>query len=561
MSASDAMLVLLLKLRLRILLNTFRLRASGSSNVGGAGEALKVLLFPLFGLIFISLSFSAGFALFSLTYKTGGEAAVTSVVSSMFIGVFIFTLFSALVTAFYTLFSSPDLSIWITAPVPLRTIFVEKSIEVMLSSSGFYAVMFLPALLGLGLALHAGPLFYFAVLLISPVFLMIPTGFGMMAIMFLARFIRFGKAKEIIGAIGGIAGLLFYIASQLLPGQIGHQGSKATGIVQVVSKIRLKFLPTDWVAQLVVKSGLAQYSDMLLPGIMVLTLSISIFTLALVFTQSAYYTGLTNISDAGGAKKRVKDRARAGSRPFALSGPIGAIVRKDIKCLKRDTQEWIQLLWPLAAMFIFMFRVNGDQSSGQPFGTGSSEAIFSAVFLVLLMSMFAIRLSLTGLSRELKSAWIIHQAPVARSNIVIAKLIVAYLPSLILAESAYIIIALIKGFPLQMVILGIMALAGILLGSNAIGIMLGSMYPKFDAKNPKEMVGARGGYLFMGLNIAYIVISLGLAALPQLGRLIPIDAVLLWALSAIVLYAFAGACTVIAIKIASKRLERLEITV
>lgn len=551
------MLLLLFRLRLRVITNTIKIRTLTSPALSGSAiEIIKLLLISILILGFMGMSFSFGIALFPFAYRTSGVTGLGSIVNSLFIGAFIATLFSSLTIAFYSLFTSADLPIWITAPIPLRVIFIEKFVEVLLGSSGFYVVLFLPSLIALGITLKAGIIFYLSLLLASLLFLSIPTGIGILLIMFFARFIKVRRMKEIIGVMGGVLGLAIYVGTQLLPSLVNKHNVQATEALKVLDNALIPFLPTDWISNILISVGLSKYPDAALQALLLLTSSLGIILLTLVATERIYYTGLANISDASSKKK--KSKVKWGTGHWMFSSPIGSIAVKDAKCLLRNPQEWIQLLWPLAVVFIFMFRTNRGNSS---FDTGGAEAIFSAFFLLFLMSMFAVRLSLTGVGRELKSIWIIHLAPIERSNIIIAKLIVAYIPSLILAELLYVILAFVQGFSLWASTIGMLSIVGVLLGINALGIMLGATYPKFDAKNPRELVQQQGGLLYMLMSLVYIGALGAAAAIPQLGRFIGVNPTILWVLSIIILYAAVGASTVLFVRAASKKLETLEITV
>lgn len=553
------MLWLLLKLRLKVLINTVRARTLTSPALSvSATETVRLLLTSIFLLSFMIISFSLGMVLFPFVHKMTGAAGVESIVNAFFIAAFIATLLSSLSIAFYSLFSSADLPIWIIAPIPMRVIFAEKFIEVLLGSSGFYVVLFFPAFIALGIALKAGIVFYLALLPVSLLFMSIPAGIGMMLIMFIVRFVKIKRLKEIIGAIGGLLGLAVYTVTQLLPVQTQKHGLHVARAWELLDKAQIEFLPTDWIARVLVASGLSKYSDALPHAIALFVVGLGVFLLVLITTETMYYTGLSNVAEMGGKKKRSKVKRVA--RYMKLSNPIGAIVVKDAKCLLRDPQEWIQLLWPLVIMFIFMFRTSSDHS-GPNLYAGGAEAIFSVFFLMFIMSIFAVRLSLTGIGREKKSIWIIHLSPVKRSNIVLAKLLAAFIPSLIMSELVYIATALIQEFPLSTLAIGMMTLAGSLVGINALGIMLGSMYPKFDAKNPKELIQRQGGLLYMLLSMLYIGGLAIAVAIPQLGRLAGIAPAILWILSMVTLYTVSGISTALFLRIASNKLEAIEITV
>ncbi|HZD59982.1 MAG TPA: hypothetical protein VE439_05965 [Anaerolineae bacterium] len=540
------MLTLLLKLRIKVLWN--------SISTGTPSQMISLMLSLLFALILIGTSFSTGLGLFAFIYKTGGSASILSIVSTFFLTFFALIMLSSIATAFYAMINSPDLPIWLTAPVSLRVIFLEKFVEVFIGSSVWYVILLLPALLALGFVL--GPnIFYFLILPpISILFIAIPAGFGMVLTMLIVRFIKVERIREVFGAIGAVFGLGIYLGSQFLVSRSGQNVIKDASSVKVLQGARSFFSPTTWPPEILVRAGIGDYYGMLLPTILLLGSSIAVFILALLVTEKAYFTGLTRISDLSSKKKRVRTISEPNSAVPA-SGPIRTIVIKDLKCLYRDMQEWIQFLSPVAFIFVVLFQARRDGFEGM------ANALFIAVLLMLIMSAVAGRLSLTGVGRERRSIWVIHQAPVERLKIVVAKVLVAYLPSLVLAELLYVIIGLINGLPIEMIIVGLMVVAGILLGISALGAMFGSINPKFDAANPRELIQGVGGFTYLASSMMYLAVTLGVFALPQLGRLIHINPVLLWGVSVVVLYVVVAISTYAFVAAATKSLEAMEVTV
>ncbi|MBE0447852.1 MAG: ABC transporter permease [Actinobacteria bacterium] len=367
-------------------------------------------------------------------------------------------------------------------------------------------------------------------------------------------FIKVERIKEILGAIGAAFGLIIYLGSQLLISQSGKNFIQDGSSIEALRGTQSFFLPSTWAPEILVGVGLGDYHGIFLPMILLLGLSIAVFILALLVTVKAYYTGLTRISNLSSKKKRVRT-IRVPSLALPISGPIRAIVIKDLKCLSRDMQEWIQFLMPVAMIFVLMFQAR----EGGP--EGMANALFIAVLLTFIMSMVAGRLSLTGVGRERMSIWVIHQAPVERLKIVVAKVLVAYLPSLVLATLLYSIVGFINGFSLGTIILGLMVMAGILLGISALGAMFGSINPKFDAANPQELIRGVGGFTYLISSMMYLAVTLGLFALPQLGRLAHINPILLWVVSVAVLYVVVVISTSAFIAATTKRLETMEVTV
>ncbi len=108
---------------------------------------------------------------------------------------------------------------------------------------------------------------------------------------------------------------------------------------------------------------------------------------------------------------------------------------------------------------------------------------------------------------------------------------------------------------------GIVMISVILLGVNALGVMLGCYYPRFDAANPKQLIKGTAAYLYMMLSAVYVAVALGIFSLPQLGRFAQVNTALLWVASITVLCVVVAVSTYTFIWLAIRRLDDMEVVV
>ncbi|MDQ3327504.1 MAG: hypothetical protein M3506_03150, partial [Chloroflexota bacterium] len=145
----------------------------------------------------------------------GPAIAEAAIAGSLTVAVFV-ELFFGLTTAVYTLYLSHDLPLLATMPIRERTVFAYKYWETLAANATLYGVLWVPFLLGYGLANGAGVAYYPLLAVTSVLTLMIPTGLSILLIMPMMRLVPAGRAKEIIAVLWTMIGVGVWATFQVL---------------------------------------------------------------------------------------------------------------------------------------------------------------------------------------------------------------------------------------------------------------------------------------------------------------------------------------------------------
>src|SRR6266508_2385979 len=470
----------------------------------------------------------AGFSLDFRTYLLALPALV------LFLALVLMVL-TSFTTVLSSLYLSGDIDMLLVAPVPMRAVFVVKFFGGLLTP---YALLFFllgPLLLGFGQGLGFGAVYFVVAVVVLLLLPLLPTGLGALLVMAVVRVIPARRAREIVGVIGGLVGVSWYIVSQFTR-ELTPRIANAR-LLDYLRRFDNPIAPSAWAARALVAAGEGRWPALLFYGGLFAALSVGVFILCLALAERLYYAGWSNMSTQGGRirTKNREQRTKAGSRSFALSSLFfvlpeqsRAILYKDLKVFPRDLRNLQQLIFPLVLAGIWTFRLI----------TGGS----------------------VGNSREGRGFWLFKVAPISARRLLLGKLALAYLPFPLVGTLFVIFLSLLQhSAPIDFLrSLVLVLVAG--LGVSSISMGLGAAFPKFNWESPRQQNSFQAGCLSPILYMAYLGVAIGVVlGVPELGRLIPDFRLALTAGSWIFFFALTALVVWGALAFGAARLERIEI--
>ncbi|MEO7912962.1 MAG: hypothetical protein ABIV47_25215 [Roseiflexaceae bacterium] len=499
--------------------------------------------------------------------------AVPSAVLFFALALMVLTSFTTVLSSLYL---SGDMDMLLAAPVPMRAVFVVKFFGGLLVPYLLLFFLIGPFLLGFGQGLGWRAAFFvtaFLVLLLLP---LLPTGLGALLVMAVVRVIPARRAREIVGVIGGMVGISWYIFSQF-SNQIAPRVANAR-MLDYLRRFDNPLLPSAWAGRALAAAGEGNWAQLALYGGLFAGLSIGCFALCIALAERLYYAGWSNMSTQGGRvrkRRRTKDEGQTPAldnpqsfvsrlSSFVLPRQSAAVLYKDLRVFPRDLRNVQQLIFPLVVAGIWTFRLI---TSGSPFGAGdqpdvlksfgqmASAGISFYICLVLSSAMGG-----AGISREGRGFWLLKVAPISAKRILLGKLALAYLPYPTIGALFVLFLSILQhstpadfARALAMVLLG-----G--LGATSITLGMGAAFPKLSWENPRQQNSIQAGCLSPLLYLAYLGLALGaLLGLPLLAFLAPGFAIALTLLGWAIFLALTAGVVWGALTFGAARLERLEI--
>ena len=129
--------------------------------------------------------------------------------------------------------------------------------------------------------------------------------------------------------------------------------------------------------------------------------------------------------------------------------------------------------------------------------------------------MLAARLAGLGFSHEGKNYWMLKAAPISTRQLLTAKFLTGYLPSLLICSVYVLILQILKGAGLFSMLLSLVAVALTLAGITGIYLAFGTRGAKFDWESPAQMGGVVG-CLGTIAGMLFVPVCFGLFIVPPL---------------------------------------------
>jgi len=162
-------------------------------------------------------------------------------------------LFSNLITALSSFFLASDLSLVMSTPTPASAFFYSRLISTAVNSSWMVLFFSLPIFAAYGSAFQGGGLYYMWVMVVFPLFLIIPAALGVMITHLLVYLLPARRIRDILFFIGLLGFLILYLLFRfsqperlVQPEAFGHFMDFLTAMETPSSP----FLPSSWSAEI-----------------------------------------------------------------------------------------------------------------------------------------------------------------------------------------------------------------------------------------------------------------------------------------------------------------------
>jgi ABC-2 type transport system permease protein len=520
----------LLRLRLIITVNSFR-RARTRTKVAYIIAALGLLIFLGF-ILFISIALLSFLRSPQLSAYIGDTNAFLESIPAMLVSIsavgILVTGFGVLLQALYL---SGDMDFLMSAPIPIRAVFIAKLVQALLPNFGIMCLFTLPILFGLGFSAGYQFLYYPLVVIVLVLITLAAASLASLLVMVAARYFPARRMAEVMGFVVGTFFLVFSQSARFMNFDVNNQ--QVTNLLNLTGRFNQPWSPLAWAGHGLVYLGQGNWLPAagLLAAALVLTGGI--FYVALSTSERLYYTGWSSLQNN---RRKQKTRASAPERKAApvqgtgfltnlIPAPVRAIMVKDLLVYRRDLRNMSQLITPLILGVVYAVGLLRDR--GEPLiGRGDAPAwvlnsingvmVYADVALALFLGwMLAARLAGLGFSHEGKNYWMLKAAPVSSRQLLTAKFLTGYLPSLVVCSVYVLILQILKGAGPLSVIISLAAVALTLAGINGIYLAFGTRGAKFDWETPQQMGGAVG-CLGTLAGMLFVPVCFGLFIVPPL---------------------------------------------
>jgi hypothetical protein len=553
------MLALLLRQRARLFWNRLAKGPRRIRRLVGAGLTM------VFTVGFVVLAGLNAGALVERVARIDPVAAVDAL-PVLLLGVAAITLVTSLSSSFHHLFLAGDLELLLAAPVPMRSLFWLKVLEIWRDS--LHVLLFQSAaLFGFGQSLRLPLAYYGLAVLVGVSLTLASTALGAMLTLALAR-VRFGAS--VLGLSRILAILLFLPIGVLGVPALGF-GRNGFSLLLGQDTVRTAtttlrdlgpppaWAPTTWAAHLLLGDEAAVLSFGMLAAA-----GVGLFVTTQLVFEGLFQGGWERVRFAG----PTRHQAAWVSRRFHIpgnrvpAGPILGLLQKDWRTLMRDPRWRTGTLVSLVALGLPAMTII---LAGDPFPRSEHTLRFwfSMVPVPYLAYLFGSQQGAATLAYEGRNLVLLRAAPVGMWRILLAKVLGGLVLVIIVTWGATLALAFSHAGQLLETVAALLAATWLAVGATTAAVAGAALTADFEGDNPQRRVGWLGTIITSALSMFFFISNTSLlvwwvtrAALsvprPLLGFLPLVD----WGLPALAL-ASVGA-TVLASRLGMRRLATWE---
>ncbi len=495
------------------------------------------------GLVLLAISVAVGCYLLSdAIYKEINTPAIAQIginpaglmdsfTSLLITAVFILCLMSSFRVLLQALYLSKDMDFLVSAPIPIRSVFLAKLLEAILPNFILVVVVGLPMLISLGVAREHHYIYYFILLVELALIPLAAAGISSLLVMGVVRLFPAKRVAEVLTFLGACLIILVSQSINLMGDKLENLSpSQIASGVNLATKLNTPLSPLAWGGRSLVGFGQGNWFSGGINLALMLVLSLVIFWVALGTAEKLYYTGWASLQVGTARKVRHNkinpEETNGNYLTSRFSSQVGALLLKDFRQIRRDLNNLSQVIGALIMGVVFgvmLMRAGGKPSIGEGDMPSQLTDILRSgiVYGSMLIGLFVgwamlSRLALVAFSMEGRAYWILKTSPINSRKMLQAKFLMAYLPSLILAWLYLVAIAILQKPPLPIVLYGLPSLALILAGLCGINLALGVRSVNLTWTDPRKMENGVAGVLGTFLSIVYQLLTLVIFFAPPL---------------------------------------------
>ncbi len=442
-------------------------------------------------------------------------------------------IFSSGIILYGGLFSSAETRFLLTTPAREERIVLHKFQEATLFSSWGFFLLASPLTLAYGISVDA-PWHYYV--LIGPLilsFVYIPCVLGGLSCLLLVY--KLAHVRLTIVAV--IAGISLLAAFAAIWDTVGIRSDELfdnrffSDTIQKFRFTRTEWLPSSWLSDGLIDA--AQQRPKLPTALAETPVVRALLSLALLTSNSLMgrliFTAVARRSYRK-AFSQLECRPRASRRAAAswldrsaewLLSPLPRAMRllliKDWRLLRRDPVQWSQFLIFFGLLGLYFLNVDQFSVTTGDIDRATWVNLVSFLNLAvvgLILSTFTTRFIYPMLSLEGRRFWVLGLMPVSRETIVWSKFVFASVGSWGPCSLLILLSDLMLQVSVKVVAIHQLTTVLLCLGLAALAVGLGATMPNFSESSPSKIAAGFGGTLNLVLSALYIIVIVGLTALP-----------------------------------------------
>jgi ABC-2 type transport system permease protein len=434
----------------------------------------------------------------------------------MFLALTIMLTFSTAIILYSSLFSAPESSFLLAAPVPEDRIFTYKYQGAVAFSSWAFVLLASPILIAYGLEVEGGAPWYFYALL--PLFflgfVLLPGSLGAASALILVNFVPRHRKQILALAGAAIFAVVGWWVWQLLSEvEQTRFGTRAwfDSVVGEITAVRQRVVPVQWISLGLVAAATGEHADLTYYLALVWSNGLMLYLVTAWLARKLYRRGFNGVATGGTLRRRYGgvwlDNALS-RLLFFLDGQTRLLIVKDFRTFRRDPAQWLQILifLGLGVLYFSNMRRFYENDIGRPFQNGISLLTLTATGF--LMCAYTGRFIFPMLSLEGRKFWILGLLPLERSRLVWGKFAFSATGCILFAEFLVLFSDWMLGMTWVILVVHAVTVAVLALGLSGLSVGLGACLPNFRESDPSKIAVGFGGTLNLVAGLFFLIVAI-----------------------------------------------------
>lgn len=422
---------------------------------------------------------------------------------------------SSLLTALTTLFYSYDLKFLMKAPVSLRAVFLDKSLESAFFASWTIGLVLVPYALALLRVERLDAAFLAAFALSVPPFLLLAASCGIAFTLVLLWLFPSSRTRDVVWVLSSLSltityGLVRFAQPERL---IRPDALKVVAeYLHFLQAPTAPYLPSWWLSEGLRLAAEGAWGGWALRCAWLWGAALLVYASLVALAGLIYFDGYSGAQE-GALRRRALPFSALPEQRLLGPGPLAGLLWKERVAFFRDVKHWSQILLIVGLVFVYLFSIRR-----LPLDSPDLRALISFLNIGtagFVLAALGLRFTFPAVSLEGRGWWIARTAPVTVEDIMRQKFLFSAVPSLGVALTLGLMTNLILSADVFTAALSIGALVLSALAITAMGVGLGALFPRFRVENIHQIESSVGGFVYMAACLFYVGATVSILALPM----------------------------------------------
>ncbi|PIR19387.1 MAG: hypothetical protein COV48_02280 [Elusimicrobia bacterium CG11_big_fil_rev_8_21_14_0_20_64_6] len=422
---------------------------------------------------------------------------------------------SSLLTALTTLFYSYDLKFLLKAPVSLRTVFLDKSLESAFFASWMIGLILVPYIAAIMRVQHLGLTFFAGFIVAVPPFLLLAASFGIGFTLLLLYFFPSSRTRDVVWVFSSLSLTVVYGLVRFAQPEKLIRPDALKVVAEYLSFLQAPtapYLPSWWLAEALRMSAEGDWRGWALRAFGLWGAACLVYGLLVLLAGKVYFIGYSGAQE-GALRRRVHSFRPLAEKYFLGTGSAAALLWKERTTFFRDVKHWSQILLIIGLVFVYLFSIRRlPLDSAELRSLVSFLNVGTAGFVLAALGL---RFTFPAISLEGRAWWILRSAPLDVGQVMREKFLFSVVPLLSIAAT----LALTTNWILEAdrftSWLSFGALVTVGLAICVMGVGFGALFPNFHVENIHQIESSVGGFVYMAACLFYVGFTIAVLAAPM----------------------------------------------